>query len=789
MPKTKYVTIFVDDQELEVSSIDGLPLKISYALESPDDFQVKKGQQALSIKFPASKNNSQASNSFHNHSVADLTAGEVFKDIRKGKIVAAGWELLSGKAFMKSAKHRRAPLEYEYDFYAGNKDWVVELQDVTLFDLLSHISFIFSEANVVDSWVFDGTDENLPYVFAPVRYRAAMGGYSTASDGTVVPDDNHMEYTYFKPALSVYWLIYWAFKSIGYKVQSNFFDTDYFRRLVMPWTWGTFLDSDGTRLDVHRFLAKGVAPQSFDAPNGRSSFTWDLNVSNDSTDGGFDNNNDYVWDAVGKSMAWQYKPQHFGVLDATFSLQVDVNARLNGSTSDCTLTVKWYKNGVFVQDTVLVNLGGTLVGGNSDIDVKEVFFTTQVNPTDNAGVGTIVSAQFHLSIYKAKLGFATITANVLQFQLDYFKIPLGGTIDFQNYTGLKKYKFLDFFRGIADDFNLSFNTDNVGKVIFFEPTHPFSLSNDLSDRSNDGYYKNDFIDWNGKEDLNKDWLLELYSDYERELLFKYKDDSNDGILKVVQDRNVITLASGKYVLPARFKTGKREVENRFFSPTMHYEVDQWKDVTGVAPQMVCLIPENISNTSNSASANTFNPKLCYYKGVVFGVGGWMTKTSVGAIETRNTFPFMFAVNYKDGGEADPILSYSDEKIKSGSGFVVGKGLLKRFYWQRLAIMRNGQWYHCWFSLNNKDVAGQLHREYISYGGQRWELISYDSYDPLSDDSTSVLMRKFAPIMQVDNDNTFPAADTILNGTTPATDAFDFKYGQLKCLASDIPTTQ
>jgi hypothetical protein len=129
-----------------------------------------------------------------------------------------------------------------------------------------------------------------------------------------------------------------------------------------------------------------------------------------------------------------------------------------------------------------------------------------------------------------------------------------------------------------------------------------------------------------------------------------------------------------------------------------------------------MVPENISNTSASEAENTFAPKIGYYKGNISGVGGWRFGTVEEGYGPLTTFPYLFSVNYKDGGENDPILSYSDEKIKSGSGFVIGKGLLRRYYWSRLAIMRNGQWYNCWFRLKNTDVANQLHREYISYAG-------------------------------------------------------------------------
>ena len=114
---------------------------------------------------------------------------------------------------------------------------------------------------------------------------------------------------------------------------------------------------------------------------------------------------------------------------------------------------------------------------------------------------------------------------------------------------------------------------------------------------------------------------------------------------------------------------------------MHYLVDNFKNITGQSPQMICMVPENISNTSAFEAENTFNPKTAYYKGLVTGVGRW----KFDGVE-MTSYPFAVAVNYNDGGQNDPIFSYCDEKIGNN---IIGTGLLKKFYWQRLVIMVNG----------------------------------------------------------------------------------------------------
>lgn len=775
MPTARYIKVTIDDEQIDLNSIEEVPVALSYKLEDREDFQKKKSSDALSITIPASLRNDRISNTFHNPSVEDNTTGGAYKSARRANIEANSYELLNGKAFLSEAAHTNRPIAYEYDFYGNNADWMVDLQESTLFDFLKHITFTFSRDTIVNSWQFDGTSESLPYVFAPVRYGQPMeeAPANLVQNPPAVIKDYNMKAEYMKPAISKYWLLYWGFKSLGYRIQSTFLDTPFFRRQVMPWTWGNFLFSEGTRLENLKFLAKST--EASGVWNYSYTGYWDARVSNDSNNGGFDNNGVYTYDAGAKEMKWTYLNNfNYGALEAAFVLKINVDATATAN-SDVELRVHWFKNGVQFADTALIQLNAPTIGRKDFIGMVEDNKTVNVVATD------VVSAKIYIHTFDSGTGRANISVNVEEFSNPFFRIPAngGGIIDFQNYTGLKKYKFLDYLKGVADESNLAIQTDSISKVVLIEPTHPYSLTNDFSVKA-PGYFNEDYIDWSQKQDVLKESKLTLFKDSERELLFKYKSDSNDGMLKKVQDRDNTTVGTGKYVLPSRFKTGKKEaVENRFFSAVMHYDVEQWKGITGIAPQMVCLVPENISNTSKDEAQNTFSPKSCYYKGLVNG-WGWRFDN-----ETKGEFPFMFAVNYKPGGENDPILSYSDEKIGTGPTFVIGKGLLRRFFLQRMAIMRNGQYYETNFKLNNLDITNWFHREHIICRGQRWELVEINNYKPLKEESTECFLRRWVPAEQVDGENVFPASAAILN--TGSLSSFDIKYSQLKCLASDIPT--
>lgn len=803
MPLSEYIRIVVGEQEIQVSDPSEIAIAINYNLEDPEQFQNKRSSEAFDVEIPATLKNDDSSNTFRNPSIEDLTLGEVFKSAQDCLIESNGWEILKGKAILKGAKHDFNPLSYTYNFYGDNADWLFELTDKTLYDFLTHLTIPFDKDTMVDSWAFDGTDEELPYVFAPVRYRRPFNGYITnQTTGNLDPDDDNVNPEYLRPSISKYFLLYWAFKSLGYRIQSDFLDKEYFRRQVMPWTWGNFLDSGGTKLEVHKFLAKSVEDKHFTSekgPNGKLDRFVDLDVSNDGQLGlgAFDTNDEYSYDAGTFTMEWEYKEEDFGTLDARFSMVVFFKAAMSGRKSDMNVEVAWFVNDVeYERDTIVKGSANGFffpavvpipigIGTQRPVGQTQVFFDTANYPGLHVSLGDKVQAKIHVRLFRDILSIRDVCyvdLNVLEFKLDSFRIPLGtgSTVDFVNLLHLQNFKIVDIITGIIDEFDLSINTDAINKVVYMEPTHPYSITNDAREL-NDGYFVDDFIDWNGKEDLSKIWNIENYADIEKELLMRYKEDTNDGIFKLIRDRNTNSLGTAKYVFPERFKTGEKIRENRFYGTTMHYDVTQWAILgTGsnsdITPQIVCIIPENISNTSADASENTFLPKSCYYKGFVTGAGAWRFDG-----EVLQTYPYMFAVNYQLGGEDDPILSYSDENISG----VIGKGLLKRFYWQRLAIMRNGQRYtESYFRLNNSDVANNLHREFKSYQGQKWELIQINGYRPLVEESTKCLLYKWSPIIQKDLESTYPSSISVL--TDDVQGVLDIKYSQLKCLVSDIP---
>jgi hypothetical protein len=140
---------------------------------------------------------------------------------------------------------------------------------------------------------------------------------------------------------------------------------------------------------------------------------------------------------------------------------------------------------------------------------------------------------------------------------------------------------------------------------------------------------------------------------------------------------------------------------------------------------------------------------------------------------------MFAVNYKPGGENDPILSYCDQKI----GNNIGRGLMRRFFLPRLAVMEHGKLYRTPLHLTAIDVTNWLHREAIILRGAEYYLIGFEKFTPLMEQTTECTLWKYVSPTEKNLAACYPSANSLAGGNL-STD--DVKYAPLLLLTTDLP---
>ena len=135
-------------------------------------------------------------------------------------------------------------------------------------------------------------------------------------------------------------------------------------------------------------------------------------------------------------------------------------------------------------------------------------------------------------------------------------VEYGQTFDLKNVIDSDSTQ-LGFLQGLIHAFNLQFTTDTVSKIVYIEPFNDFFKPQNVA------------VDWTDKIDFSKSQESKwIQSDLKREMIFKYKTDSND---KVVENRGntywdgIIDEFPYREFLSNEFEVGKSIFENPFFA--------------------------------------------------------------------------------------------------------------------------------------------------------------------------------------------------------------------------------
>ena len=143
---------------------------------------------------------------------------------------------------------------------------------------------------------------------------------------------------------------------------------------------------------------------------------------------------------------------------------------------------------------------------------------------------------------------------------------------------LPKGKQSDFVAGITQMFNLQYYTDAIQKKVFVEPYDYFFDK------------REDAIDLTDKVDYSKGISDEFIDEIKSTIIFKYKDASSDAFLEKFNKNNFIDWGAYKEIhKDGVFQEGEYIVENKFFSPTFNW-IETQNHNTSVATERAATVP-------------------------------------------------------------------------------------------------------------------------------------------------------------------------------------------------------
>ena len=545
-------------------------------------------------------------------------------------------------------------------------NWVEELGDKTLCDL-SFPMVTKNYQNVVDSWQYNSDDADC--MFGLINY----GSWS----GATAPN-----FTYnkglgdFHPNLFTKRVVDKIFNSSGYSIESNFFNTPFFKGLVNPYTSGeSYIDDDPFGEEGNNFASalRSVKFQPWSnngkIPASGSNFYIERSGYINFTVEESDLNNNYN---AGSTSSHGYTVPFTGhyQLYTVANLYVSQNSlSFMGLGSD--IRLQFMKNGSVLQSSPVVHQNDPSADLGVNVEIDGIF---------SLDAGDVISVRAYGKNY------STLYASWMDISdSDFHAYPLPSATFPSTDVSLNKVlpciKQIDFIKGLTEMFNLQWTVDEEKKIIYSEPY-------------NDFYGSGKVVDWTNKLD-HQNWTDQfIINDLAKEVYYSYKDDGSDKIMDKINTYRGTELWSLHIANKERFKKDSVDLGTTIFSPTASFGNNGDHSFNGMwagNPIIPVIWSDDCSgswlhNENRPDRTYKYNIRILNYYGVSNNVNTWNFKDENGVTHPMSEYPYLGTWKTDTAGSIPDTscLSWSDEEDNS----IVSNGLFSK-YWSNYFNKING----------------------------------------------------------------------------------------------------
>lgn len=706
----KYTKLFIDNQEIDLYDAEQLPLNVKKRVNNIKG-SVQGDYSRSSVTVPATKNNisilgrSRAYFSFR----IEVDGSPDFNgtaQVRKGKTFSQGYAAIEEN--------------YEINLISNNSSWFVLLGETLLGDLTTEI-VNFSQANVITGFTSAPSLRN--WAFCLIKWKE----WANFVGGT------HYAPSVFEstPALYIKPLIEEAFNSIGYTVQSDFFDTDMFEKLILPTPIPNKLPAGYNQ----EYLNTEV---SISAPvvlsGGFFAFPFDtIDVAAPQNPTAFDNTTNYDYTAP---------------LTGYYEIDIAVTFNTTAPPAPYILVFGTTINGT----PVVPDIG---FGFNNNPATAPPYPTTGIPQRAN-GVVFLNKGDVLVFGYTTSVAITADSAT-MKIKGEAIFEPLID-VDFKYF--LHDWKFLDMLKGLTIMFNLTFETDESSRIVTIEPKDSYLNTDRIAALSEvkEGFYQYTTKDYSKLIDYEKVGSFE-FPEMEGRFDYKYNADDEETI-KWIEGINDIKIYESRFPIENGDTSKTKIIEVPFFAKTIHvFDTETRYPATNKIPQFPLIYPQNyfLDPTATEADKDV-SPRIFYHAGVRY-----LSNPEIdGAIELleapgiQQALPMTFMVNYNDTTGLDPNLGFDNQEI-NGTNSV---GLMQRFYLQELARNNIGELRKNYVRFNSIDNLNFTFRIKGIIDGQRYIVQELEGYNPLKDAPTQF---KFYLDVYPDSDDVAAIINSPLTG--------------------------
>jgi hypothetical protein len=474
------IELLVNNQRVELS--DGFDIKITRSIADIKEPQSRSSDWSKTVTIPGTKINNKLFS--HIFEVGNSITGSSqftpdFNPNKKASAVVLVDGMTQIEGFIRLTEivvNDSSDIEYNCTIHGQTADLFTSLENAKMNELnFSEYNHTMNIANVIDSWdnqiYINGSTEPFAYGQGYVWMQPLPKHNIDKIDRWRV--DDHI------PALYAKTVIDKIFDNIGYTYTSDsFFNTDRFKRLILPYQYGGVNES-----------ATGVTDRLFQASitTGTTLNRGDrLPFANDSTGGNFDNGGN--WDATN----YEYTAPD----TAEYNFNVTLGLPTYGANEMVTLRI--YRNSTWLRTMFLY--------GNS--------------PTDTIDIKLIKNDVFYIEFQDVEdLDTGIITDSV--------SISVPSTIYNSTKANLLGYNnAIDFSQFFAGEFTQKDLLLNFVKMfnLYIEDTE----SKELRIVPRDEFYDGENVDWSDKLDYSQPTQVIPMGDLQSNpYVFTYKDTDDE----------------------------------------------------------------------------------------------------------------------------------------------------------------------------------------------------------------------------------------------------------------------
>ena len=684
------IKVYIDGKQVDLPTSDFI-LNMTFALKDKNGIAINTGSRSeYSFEFPATNNNNQIFSRFWD--VAEYTSNkQIFLD---AYIEVNGMAFFQGKCQLTSTKLRPdlyywQGQTYLVAFYGNNVDWTVQVGNKFLYQY-DYGTHVYDESNI-----FLGLGRIYPlsnYKYILIKWK----------DWAVPGQVDIFEFT---PAIFIKTIVDRIFADINYSVQSNFFNTEFFKRLVTPIPLQDKIYDPQYGIDYLNIEANdsqinyGSAP-IYILPNQTTAPLIGGNPYNII-------NGDYTVPVNGYYL-FQYSAN---ITNINIAYGMTMLILINGVAQPFVIgSFNLFGPQPYTADTIL--------------QAEQIFY---LNAGDIINLGGIAGGG-------GGGGTADVTINYKV--TGEAEVTSGLTIDFRYFIN-KTWNSLDFIRGLAHAFNLTFQTDVNNRIVYIEPSDTYLYQVDNTNNLQTGFYNGQTNDKTQSIDLDKEGEIFSVSEIQSQFCLSWQYDSNDPTLEAINAGAGLDLMQAQFVFPTnRFQSGQEVIENPFFSATLCIADNT---ITTASTNLIPIIPliwsVNYLEQPTSAQANyDIMPRILYSYLNYLNLNGEINvnfSTGVSPVYV----PPAYMVDYNTTNGNFISLSFGNETV---NGFNV-KGLLERFYLLEFIRQQSGKQVECYIFWNVVEIFNLDFRKYVKIHGDNYILQEVNSFNVALNRSTKTYL--------------------------------------------------